>query len=227
MTSELLPQDAVALPLELTPLASDEPTLIATGLAARPELKESQALVAAACEAYKREKYAPFVPSVLLGFSSTSFGGGIGRDAENFAGRYDIDAMMVWEMRTWGSAKRSSSRTQRADTASYLHKAAYDGSGRSGSRRGEHPSRHSQATDRLGTVCNRSGSRFLPTQCRSYSRSQRVADRSLAIHSSPRGSRACLPALRFGLQPRSLQLQWALGWTVMQLPKGELCVRPE
>ncbi len=42
------------------------------GLATRPELKESQALVAAACEAYNREKYAPFVPSVLLGFSTTS-----------------------------------------------------------------------------------------------------------------------------------------------------------
>ncbi len=102
MTSSILPQDTVAVPLEMMAQGSDEASLIAAGLATRPELKESQALVAAACEAYKREEFAPFVPSVLLGFSSTSFGGGLGSNADNFGGRYDIDAMMIWEMRNLG-----------------------------------------------------------------------------------------------------------------------------
>ena len=110
MTSTLLPQDTVAVPFEMLPQASDEPALIATGLSTRPELKESQALVAAACEAFKREKYAPFVPSVLLGFSTTSFGGGLGNKADNFGGRYDIDAMMVWEMRNLGFSEGAARR---------------------------------------------------------------------------------------------------------------------
>ncbi len=114
MTSAILPQDTVAVPLEMMTQAADEPSLISTGLATRPELKESQALVAAACEAYKREKFAPFVPSVLLGFSSTSFGGGLGNNAENFGGRYDIDAMMVWEMRNLGFGEGAARRERNA-----------------------------------------------------------------------------------------------------------------
>ena len=114
MTSAILPQDTVAVPLEMMTQASDESSLISTGLATRPELKESQALVAAACEAYKREKFAPFVPSVLLGFSSTSFGGGLGSNADNFAGRYDIDAMMVWEMRNLGFGEGAARRERNA-----------------------------------------------------------------------------------------------------------------
>jgi len=122
MTSALLPQDTVAIPLDLLPQAADEPTLIATGLATRPELKESQALVAAACEAYKREKYAPFVPSVLLGFSTTSFGGGLGSNADNFGGRYDIDAMMVWEMRNLGFGEGAARRERN----SQVQQATFD-----------------------------------------------------------------------------------------------------
>lgn len=114
MTSTLLPQDTVAVALEMLPVQNDEPTLIATALAARPELKESQALVAAACEAYRREKYSPFVPSVLLGFSTTSFGGGIGSSANDFAGRYDADAMMVWETRNLGLGEAAARRTRNA-----------------------------------------------------------------------------------------------------------------
>lgn len=114
MTSSMVPQDPVAVPIEMMTHGSDEPALIATGLSNRPELKESQALVAVACEAYKREKYAPFVPSVLLGFSSTSFGGGLGNNADNFGGRYDIDAMMVWEMRNLGFGEGAARRERSA-----------------------------------------------------------------------------------------------------------------
>ncbi|MFN9984307.1 MAG: TolC family protein, partial [Pirellula sp.] len=102
MTSNLQPQDALVVPLELISNASDEASLIATGLATRPELKESQALVEAAFQAYQREKYAPFVPSLLLGFSTSQFGGGLGSSPENFGGRYDLDAMAMWETRNSG-----------------------------------------------------------------------------------------------------------------------------
>ncbi|XZE20718.1 hypothetical protein SH449x_000603 [Pirellulaceae bacterium SH449] len=114
MTSALIPQEPVIIPLDLTVTDSDESTLISAGLSTRPELKEMQSLVAAACEAYKREKYAPFVPSVLLGFSTTSFGGGLGSNASNFGGRYDIDAMMVWETRNLGMGERAARRERSA-----------------------------------------------------------------------------------------------------------------
>ncbi len=114
MSSALLPQDTTVVPLDMLQQSTEESSLIATGLSVRPELKESQALVAAACEAYKREKYAPFVPSVLLGFSTTSFGGGLGNNADNFGGRYDIDAMMVWEMRNLGFGEGAARRERSA-----------------------------------------------------------------------------------------------------------------
>jgi outer membrane protein TolC len=110
MTSSLSPQDSVLLPLEMASGDSDEASLVATGLITRPELKESQALVAAAVEAHKREKYAPFVPSVLLGFSTTRFGGGLSGTPDSFSGRYDVDARMVWETRNMGLAEGAARR---------------------------------------------------------------------------------------------------------------------
>ncbi|MCC9603988.1 TolC family protein [Stieleria sp. JC731] len=89
--------------------------MVATGLSRRPELKESSALVAAACEAYRREKYAPLVPSVLLGFSTGSFGGGLGADPENFDSRYDFDAAMTWQLRNLGFGDRAARRVRSAE----------------------------------------------------------------------------------------------------------------
>ncbi len=114
-----VPLDATIVPLELVSSVTDKNVLIASGLSTRPELKESQALVAAACEAYKREKYAPFVPSVLLGFSSGGFGGGLGGGLNDVDGRYDLDAAVAWEVRNLGLGERavrreSSARVQQA-----------------------------------------------------------------------------------------------------------------
>jgi outer membrane protein TolC len=114
MTSGLTPQDAVMLPLKLRIGSPDEAQLVATGLSNRPELKESQALVAAAIEALRRERYAPLVPSVLMGFSTTRFGGGIGGNPEFFGGRYDVDAMLVWELRNLGLGEGAITRERAA-----------------------------------------------------------------------------------------------------------------
>ena len=115
----IIPMDVVAVPLDMVPDYSDKGSLVATGLATRPELKESQALVAAACEAYQREKYAPFVPSVVLGFSTGGFGGGLGPHSNSIDSRYDLDALMSWEVRNMGrgeqaARRRSSARVQQA-----------------------------------------------------------------------------------------------------------------
>ncbi|MEZ6138310.1 MAG: TolC family protein [Pirellulaceae bacterium] len=109
-SSEILPTDVTAIPLELVVTALDKGALISQGLATRPELKESQALVAAACEAFKREKYAPFVPSVLLGYSVGGFGGGLGNDLSNIDSRHSFDALVTWQVRNLGRGERAARR---------------------------------------------------------------------------------------------------------------------
>jgi len=106
-TSErIVPRDPVVVPIELITKEYDQGTLISTGLSNRPELKEAQNLVSAACDQYKRQKYAPLVPSVLLGFSTGGFGGGLGSDQDDFSGRYDFDALMMWEVRNLGLGEK-------------------------------------------------------------------------------------------------------------------------
>lgn len=107
----IVPLDAMMVPLELHSAQTSKASMIQSGLRLRPELKESQALVAAACERYRREKTAPFVPSLLLGFSTSGFGGGVGSTLDNIDGRYDLDAVMTWEIRNLGLGEAAARRT--------------------------------------------------------------------------------------------------------------------
>lgn len=115
----LVPMDTFLVQVDMVD-ANDAPSvLVQTGLQMRPELKASQALVAAACEGYQREKYAPLVPSVLLGFSNTGFGGGLGNHLDRVDGRYDLDAALSWQVRNLGlgenaARQRASARIQQA-----------------------------------------------------------------------------------------------------------------
>ena len=98
----LIPEDATVVSWDLVDTSLPEKQEILDALHHRPELVESRELIAAAEAAYKREKSAPFVPSILLGYSTGGFGGGLGNDFGNWAGRYDIDALMTWELRNMG-----------------------------------------------------------------------------------------------------------------------------
>jgi outer membrane protein TolC len=110
----IVPLDFTVVPLELVNPDLDKGTLISTGLANRPELKEAQSLVAVACEQYKRQKYAPFIPSVLLGFSSGGFGGGLSDSLNDVGGRYDFDALVTWEIRNLGFGEGAARRETQA-----------------------------------------------------------------------------------------------------------------
>lgn len=116
-----VPMDVTIVPIQLVSTQSDKTSLIQTGLANRPELKESQALVAAACEQYRRQKYSPFVPSVLLGMSTGEFGGGTGTTIGNVDGRFDFDALVTWEIRNLGFGERSA----RNESAARVQQAKY------------------------------------------------------------------------------------------------------
>jgi outer membrane protein TolC len=113
-TRRILPTEPVILPVNLVPSDLDSPSLITTGLGNRPELKEAQALVAAACEEFNRQKIAPFVPSVLLGLSTSGFGGGLGSNIKNVDGRLDMDAMMTWEIRSLGYGEKTARNATQA-----------------------------------------------------------------------------------------------------------------
>src|SRR5207244_799896 len=105
--------------IELVSCASSSRDILATALANRPELKESQDLVSAACERLRREKYAPLVPSVLLGASYTGFGGGVGDTIADVEHRTDFDAVAVWQIRNlgWGELAARDSASARVQQA--------------------------------------------------------------------------------------------------------------
>lgn len=112
--SQLVPLDPTVVPIELMGTTTDRSALITTGLTNRPELKEAGTLVAAACNAYQRQKYAPLIPSVLLGFSNGGFGGGLGNTIDDEDSRYDFDAIVSWEVRHLGFGERASRRASNA-----------------------------------------------------------------------------------------------------------------
>ncbi|MBI1346268.1 TolC family protein [bacterium] len=95
------------IPLEVMTLDGGPASYVATGLSRRPELAEQRHLVCEAVERLRREKYAPLVPSVLLGMSYGGMGGGLGSSIVNSNDRWDADAVAYWEIRNLGFGERA------------------------------------------------------------------------------------------------------------------------
>ncbi len=104
---EVMPQEPTIVPIDLIPHDSQAGDLVATALENRPELAEAQYLVCEAVYRYRREKYAPLLPSVLLGVSQGNFGGGQGSIVDNDHRRFDYVAAIYWEIRNLGFGERS------------------------------------------------------------------------------------------------------------------------
>ncbi len=111
--TRLVPIESMVIPIELVPDTQDRQGLIAIGLSNRPELKEAGCLVAEAVERLQREKYAPLLPSVLLGMSYSGFGGGLGDHIGSVHDRADFDALAVWEVRNLGFGEQTARDTVR------------------------------------------------------------------------------------------------------------------
>jgi len=103
----LVPVEPMIVPIELVKSQSPVSSLVSTGLLTRPELSESRYLVREAIGRYDREKYAPLVPSVLLGMSYGGNGGGLGGDIDRFGDRMDFDAAAWWEVRNLGYGEKA------------------------------------------------------------------------------------------------------------------------
>jgi len=95
------------IPLEVITLDGGPASYVATGLSRRPELAEQRHLICEAVERLRREKYAPLVPSVLLGMSYGGLGGGLGSSIVNTDDRWDADAGAYWEIRNLGFGERA------------------------------------------------------------------------------------------------------------------------
>jgi outer membrane protein TolC len=114
-TLPLAPQEPAVVPLELMPGEDAVQGLVALGLGNRPEVRESDALVGEAVRRLQRERFAPLLPSVLLGISYGGFGAGRGSDIDSYSDRFDADAALWWEIRNLGlgeQAARSQMQSQ-------------------------------------------------------------------------------------------------------------------
>ena len=67
-----MPAEQTVVPLDLTSAQTSAAELVQLGLSRRPELAESRHLVEQACQRLQRERFAPLVPSVILGVSYRS-----------------------------------------------------------------------------------------------------------------------------------------------------------
>ena len=105
--TRIVPTEPVVVPLHLIEADQGTGELLAIGLSHRPELGEARHLVSEAVHRYEREKYAPLLPSVLLGMSESSFGGGLGGNVDNSEHRFDFDAVAFWELRNFGFGERA------------------------------------------------------------------------------------------------------------------------
>lgn len=98
----LEPADPIVVRLCCVPTHCGCQELVAQALENRPELLQNRYLVGEAVQRLRRERFAPLVPSVLLGASYGGFGGGRGSDVDGWAGRFDLDATAFWELRNLG-----------------------------------------------------------------------------------------------------------------------------
>jgi outer membrane protein TolC len=117
----LVPQEPALAPIDLVPSDADLSSLVAIGLSNRPELAEMRYLVGEAVERLRRERFAPLVPSVLLGMSYGGNGGSPTSTITDFGDRLDFDAAAYWELRNLGFGER----TLRSESQSRVEQARW------------------------------------------------------------------------------------------------------
>ncbi len=95
---ELVPQDADLVPLTLIGAAASLDSLLQRALAMRPEVKRSQALVAAAQQTKKGAMYGPLIPSVGAQAFVGGLGGGKGGATGDFGDTEDYFVGLGWRI---------------------------------------------------------------------------------------------------------------------------------
>ena len=106
----LQPAESHLHPITMVDRNSSAQSLVSIGLSNRPEIAESRHLVCEAVERLNRERYAPLIPSVLLGVSYGGLSGGLGSNLQNGGDRLDADAVAYWELRQLGFGEQAARR---------------------------------------------------------------------------------------------------------------------
>jgi outer membrane protein TolC len=114
-----LEPDHLQVTLVSPKLSLDE--LIPIGLMNRPELASHQALVQATLERLRQERMRPLIPSLLITGNGTPdffyqggiFGTGQGASINQWAGRADVNAQLVWRLENLGFGNASRVRERR------------------------------------------------------------------------------------------------------------------
>ena len=212
----IVPLDPTVVPIDLVSSEYDKGTLISTGLANRPELMELQNLVSAACDEYERQRFAPLIPSVLLGFSTGGFGGGLGGDLGNIGSRYDFDAAMMWEVRNLGFGEKAARR----ETEARIEQAKFEKLRQLDQVASEVAEAHSQTVHRRHRIAITENA--IQTAENSYNRNvSRIRDglglpieALQSLRALEEARRAYLKAV-IEYNQAQFRLQWALGWSLL------------
>jgi outer membrane protein TolC len=109
-TVRLHPIDGAVVPATIVAEEIPLAELIATALVQRPELKDRQSVICQALLALNAAKALPFSPTVLVGFSAGTFGGGSDLTTpglNDFDNRTDLDTVAYWTLRNLGVGNRA------------------------------------------------------------------------------------------------------------------------
>ncbi|MEO2022318.1 MAG: TolC family protein [Pirellulaceae bacterium] len=99
---QLSPQEQVLHPMVLVQEDHDLSSLIQEGLQRRPELRRQQSSLDAAALRTCQETWRPWLPSVQVGGSAGSMGGGSSGSFTHQGARSDLDVLAFWEWRNLG-----------------------------------------------------------------------------------------------------------------------------
>jgi outer membrane protein TolC len=110
---DLLPGDQTVVPIALVPATGPLDELIAVALLQRPELAEDRALIEQALARWRREKWAPLIPTLQAFYWGGSFIGG-NPELNTAGGREDFIGQVAWEFRNAGLGDLFRAREQRA-----------------------------------------------------------------------------------------------------------------
>ncbi len=105
----LLPPGGRLDPFGFFDPAADADSLVSQALQSRPEVNARAAEVAESSIRLRQEKLRPWLPTVGVGFSAGSFGGGSDQTNSSyggFGGRTDFDVFAVWTMQNLGLGNR-------------------------------------------------------------------------------------------------------------------------
>ncbi len=108
--------------LQLVDLHGDLEALVQQAQAARPEIAANTAEVARRQAMFRQEKFRPFLPTISIGYSAGSFGGGTNRvdlvpqnsNFGRFGSRADFDVVAYWNVQNLGAGNAARADERRA-----------------------------------------------------------------------------------------------------------------